>query len=169
MHPLLLALDISKFVGWALMRRHEAPLFGTLNLERCATLDERLGRYQQWLQQMVLKHRVDGIAIESAILMPWDRVDQLLLLYGLAGITRSLAYNAGLPLKEVSVGDVKAVMGAPRFPKGTKKSVIKQAMVTAAYGMGWEVLDHHQADAGGVGLCAYSQLWPHPVFGTGQN
>ena len=166
--PRLLALDLGKRTGVCRMRRHQTPMFSTINLEKYPTLHERLGRFGDWLVGTQRTTPIDGIAWEGPLLMPWDKIDQLLLTYGLVAITRNFAWREGLPWCEVAVPDVKhAMLGASRAPKdttkthGQRRTEAKLAMIAAAYKLGWhEVIDDHQADAGGVGLCAYSTLWP---------
>lgn len=146
------------------LRRYEAPEFGTIDLERYDTLHERHGHFGDWLW----KQECDGIAWEGPRLMPHDRLPTLMLLYGLITLARRFAWERKLPWVEVPVGDVKAaLLGSRRLaiPDGLTKSqrttFVKDTMIHAAQEkMGWTVEDHHQADAGGVGLVAYDNLWP---------
>jgi Holliday junction resolvasome RuvABC endonuclease subunit len=141
------------------MTRGEMPTWGTLNLEIYPTRHERLGRFTIWLTTAYHTDSFEALAWERPLLMPHDKLEELLLLYGLAGIAQGFAYAHNLLWQEISPGDVKrALTGMAQAPKGQK--IDKKMMVAAAYKLGWEVLDHHQADALGVGLCAYSAIWP---------
>lgn len=166
--PLLLGLDLSRQAGWCRLRRYESPTFGTIDLERYLTLHERLGRYDDWLEGTHRDEPVDGVAWEGPHLMPHDKMATLLLLYGLITLTRRFAWRHNLPWFEAPIPDVKAaLLGSTRviypksMPRAERTKLAKQAMVAAAMEkMGWYVEDHHQADAGGVGLVGYDNLWP---------
>lgn len=135
------------------MRRYEVCQFGTLPMKH-HDVDTKLGMYAEWLDKTCDREKPDGIAWEGPLLMPSDTVVLVKLLCGLIGITSACRYRRKLPYREVPVGDVKrAVTGHGRADK--------DMMVAAAMNvMDWNVEDHHQADAGGVGLCAYDELFP---------
>lgn len=163
----LLALDLGKQVGWCLMERHHTPRFGTFDLEVVNGLHGRLGRFSDWLDTMWANEKPDGIAWEGALLMPWDRIEELLLLYGLNGLSHQCAWRHDLPWRVVPVPDVKtALLGESRAPKDntiTKaqaRAKTKARVIAAARKMDWDVRSDHEAEAGGVGLCAYSLIWP---------
>lgn len=149
------------------MRRYETPTFGTVDLEKHHTLHERLGHFDDWLEETCDREKPDGIAWEGARLMPHDKLLTLLLLYGLIAHARRIVWRRKLAWCEVPIPDVKAALlgNAQPLPKGLTHSerskLAKDRMIHAASEtMGWEVEDHHQADAGGVGLVAYDNLWP---------
>lgn len=155
----LLALDPSKQVGWCLMLRDETPDFGTVDLEKYPTLHERLGRFGDWLIGFHRTRPFSAMSWEAPLLMPHDKMEQLLLLYGLQALCRHFVWTHHMPWQTVTPSIVKATLtGMARAPKGEK--IDKDAMIAAAYKLGWEVLDHHQADAGGVGLATYSLIFP---------
>jgi Holliday junction resolvasome RuvABC endonuclease subunit len=149
--PLLLALDLSTNVGWCLMRRYEAPKFGTAHLS--GDYMSRLGQYHLWLASMLDEYRPNGIAWEGAIKKPTDTLDKLVFLYGLIGITAGFRVAYRLPYVEVPITMAKKVLTGNSY--ADKDLMIAKAMST----MNWEVEDDHQADAGAVGMVAYDNLW----------
>lgn len=149
--PLLLALDLSSTVGWCLMRRHEVPKFGTLPLT--GSIITRIGSYHQWLATMLDTVQPDGIAWEDLIKRPSDTVDKLKILYGLFGVTAGMAVARKLPCYQVLITSAKKALTGNSYAD-------KDLMVHGAMShMKWQVEDHHQADAGAVGLVAYDNLW----------
>ena len=159
----LLAMDLSSSVGHAVFERGRVPLFGTLPLKG-NDLAMRLGAFLVWLEDMRTVHRFDGIAWERPLLTPKDTVDKLELLYGLVGVAYAFAGKHKLPWEEVTVEDAKfALCGAVTKldAGGRRRKIDKDDMVAAAMkDLNWKVATHHEADAGGVGLCAYERLWP---------
>lgn len=160
----LLALDLSTQVGHAIMVRGRVPLFGTLNLEEAGPdRAKRLGMFLTWVEDVHAVHRFDGICWERPLLVPTDKVDKLETLYGLVGIAYGLAGKFNLPWREVSVDDAKAELcGSLTKMVGEKrKKMDKDDMLYhARRTMNWPVTTHHEADAGAVGLVAYSRLFP---------
>ena len=168
----LLALDIATNVGSARLVRGQVPTFETLKLDG-PDLTFKCGKLQAWLFAEYEREPFDGIAWERPILTPKDTVDLLELLYGLVGIVYGFIGSLrqdGIHLVwcEVSIDDVKrAVCGGPTKvdpATGNRRKIDKDDMLAAARrGMGWRVVTHHEADAGGVGLVAYERLWPKRI------
>jgi Holliday junction resolvasome RuvABC endonuclease subunit len=149
---LLFALDMSTNVGWARMRRYEPPTFGTLPLK--GDTSTKIGSFSVWLDEQFAVAPFDGLAWERPLLLRTDTVQLLELLYGLVGVAHAFRWRRSLPYRDIDVSTVKiALTGSAR---ADKDMMVVGAMQT----MGWEIEDHHQADAGGVGLVAYDQLWP---------
>jgi Holliday junction resolvasome RuvABC endonuclease subunit len=151
-YPLLLALDLSSDVGWALMRRYEPPRFGTKHL--VGSYVERLGLYHEWLGPFIAQHKPDGISWEGAIKKPTDKVDKLVFLYGLIGITAGFRAAWKLPFVEVPITMAKKSLTGNSYAD-------KDLMIACAMSiLKLDVEDDHQADALAVGLVAYDNLWP---------
>lgn len=146
-------LDLSTNVGHALVTRGQRPRFGTLVLEG-PDLSWKLGQFRLWLDDWYAVHRFDALGWERPLLMPTDTVDLLELLYGLVGVTRSLAGVHRLPNIEVSVTDAKMAL------TGNGRATKEDMLHAARRGMGWRVDTHHEADAGAGGVVAYERLWP---------
>lgn len=159
--PKLLALDLSTNVGWALLESGP-PTFGTLRLHPAAPGDHgrRFAQLHDWLDRTHTRLRLDALAYEKPILPRKSgdlatTMDTLTLLWGLTAVVQLFAGQRDLPCVGVPVQAVKkAITG-----KGT---ATKEEMVTAAVGKAWswKVANDHEADAGGVGVVAYEQIWP---------
>ena len=151
----LLALDLSLNVGHAILVRGAAPLFGTLHLEEAGPdRAARLGMFLTWLDDVHAVHRFDAVAWERPIITPKDKVDKLEILYGLVGIAYAWAGQHRLPWREITIQEVKHAL------TGSSKADKEQMLYHARRTMNWRVTTDHEADAGAVGLVAYSRLWP---------
>lgn len=149
----LLSLDLSTNVGHARMIRGTRPRFGTLVLSG-PDLAWKIGRFQIWLEEQHVVDPFDALAWERPLITPTDTVDLLELLYGLCGICYGFAGKQGMPWREVRVEQAKKALT-------NKARATKDEMLFAARRVvNWEVSDHHQADAGAVGVVAYEQIWP---------
>lgn len=166
----LLALDLSTNVGWTRMVRGQVPTFGTLKLTG-PDLTFKCGQLLAWLFEEYDREPFDAIAWEGSIKTPTDTVDLLELLIGLAGVCYAfvgmMRQREGITLKwcKVSIDDAKAALcGAPTKidPRTNKRRKVDKAdmMHAARTTMGWRVITDHEADAGGVGLVAYTRLYP---------
>jgi hypothetical protein len=161
----LLALDIGGQTGWCLMERHVTPRFGTIDLDGTKTLFGKLGLFNDRLDTMFSTEKFDGMAWEQPLQMPWDKIDQLRLLYGLNALAMRFAWSHDLPWREVTVSEAKATIKGdrevpPGLPKHKARAMGKAIMMAGAKDMGWPVKNHDEADAGAVGLAAYSVIWP---------
>lgn len=152
--PRLLALDLATNVGHAHLVRGSVPRFGTLRL--AGDVATKLGQFGNWLDDQYMVDRFDALAWERPLITPKDTVDLLELLYGLVGICYRFVGHRSHPMphREIDVPTVKATLTGNSRAK--KPEVIAAAMKT----MNWKVATDHEADAGGVGICAYEQLWP---------
>jgi Holliday junction resolvasome RuvABC endonuclease subunit len=149
----LLALDLSTSVGWSRPQPPGRPRFGTVVLEG-PDLAWKLGLLLRWLDDQYMVDPFDAIAWERPLLTPTDTVDLLELLYGCAGVCYAFAGKHKLPWREVSVEDVKkGLTGKPRAKK-------EEMLYAARRTLNWPVNNHHEADAGAVGVIAYARLWP---------
>ena len=164
----LLALDLSGTVGAARLERGHVPTFQTLKLEG-PDLTFKIGRFQAWLFDEYDRDPFDGMAWEGSIKTDTDTVALLELLMGLAGACYAfvglMREREGIHLAwcKVSVDDAKAELcgAATKVVDGKRKKMDKDDMLYhARRTMNWPVTTHHEADAGAVGLVAYSRLWP---------
>lgn len=164
----LLALDLSGTVGAARLERGKVPTFQTLKLEG-PDLTWQCGHLNRFLYDEYDRDPFDGIAWERPLLTDTDTVKLLELLYGLTGVVNGFIGDmrhrqiVNLAWCVVTVDDAKAELcGALTKMVGEKrKKMDKDDMLYhARRTMNWSVTTHHEADAGAVGICAFSRLWP---------
>lgn len=159
----LLALDLSSNIGWAMFdpsaERDRRVRFGTLAYDgpRELPVDRpRLcGRFSDWLNDMFMVDPWDAMAWEEPFLAPHDKVDKIKILIGLVGQCNGFVGSRHHPMPSVEIP-----------PKAVKKRMTdrqdadKADVIRACWSVGWKVRNDHEADACGVGLCAYRQIWP---------
>lgn len=154
----LLALDLSSVVGAAWFAGRAAPEFDTIKLE--GELNLKLGQFQVWLEDQYAVEPFAALAWERPLLMPTDTVDLLELLYPLVGACRSfvgkkwIVDKVAMPWREVDVPTVKRAL------TGNAKATKDEMLYAARRVHGWNVNSHHEADAAGVGVIAYEQIYP---------
>lgn len=161
--PVLLALDLSGHVGWALLdRANPPPTFGTLDLPKVPEGEHgrRFAALREWMIDMWRVHKFDAVAYEKPILPRKSgdlatTMDTLTLLWGLTAVVQLVAAEFKMPpAVGISVPEVKKALT-------NKQHATKDEMIYAARRtFGWRVTDDHQADACACGLAAYSRLWP---------
>jgi hypothetical protein len=153
----LMSLDLATNVGHARLLRQSPPMpprFGTLKLK--GDVATKLAQFGNWLDDVYMVDPFDALAWERPLLAPTDTVDLLELLYGLVGICYAFVGKRShpMPWREVDVQTAKiALTGDHRADKDDMERAARNVM-------GWRVANHHQADAGAVGLVAYEQIWP---------
>ncbi len=157
----LLALDLSSNIGWAVFTAGAPPRFGTLPLAR--TDDEvgtehiaRIcGTFGNWLDDFYSVERWDGIAWEAPFLKPGDKVGKIKILIGLVGIAFAFAGSPKhlMPYREIEPKALKKRMTG-------RQDAEKVDVIKACWSLGWKVKNDHEADACGVGLIAYRDIWP---------
>ncbi len=108
----------------------------------------------QFLDDMYFVEKFNGMAWERPILKPTDVVNTLELLYGLVGIAYGFAGMHNLPHCEVTVQQAKGTLTGDH--QADKTAMFRAADLV----MKWKVHNHHEADAGAVGLVGYETLWP---------
>lgn len=155
----LLALDLSTNVGAAWFgERGQAPEFDTVKLE--GELNLKLGQFQVWLEEQYAGDPFDALAWERPLLTPTDTVDLLELLYGLVGSCRSfigrqwILNKIVIPWREIDVPTAKLAL------TGKAKATKDEMLYAARRTLNWEVHNHHESDAGAVGVVAYESLFP---------
>jgi hypothetical protein len=157
--PLLLALDLSSNIGWAMFRPSRPPRpprFGTLSYASQGAT-RICGQFSDWLTEMFSVEPWQAIAWERPLLVPTDTVDKLEILYGLVGVVRGFVGSRRhlMPHLEVTVPEVKKRLT-------DKARAEKREVIEACWKLGWKVGTDHEADACGVGLVAYRRIWPQP-------
>lgn len=149
----LKALDLSTNVGHARLLKGTRPRFGTYLLTG-PDLAWKLGGFQVWLEEQYTVDPFDALAWERPLIAPTDTVDLLELLYGLCGVCYAFVGKRRMPWREVTVVEAKLAL------TGKAKATKDEMLYAARRVVNWQVSDHHQADAGAVGVVAYEQLWP---------
>lgn len=155
----LLSLDLATNVGacW-LGERGTVPEFDTIKLEGDTNL--KTGQFQVWLDDQYAVDPFAALAWERPLIMPTDTVDLLELLYGLVGVCRAfigrqwILNKVAIPWREVDVPTVKRAL------TGKAKANKDEMLYAARRVMNWNVHSHHEADAAGVGVVAFSSIWP---------
>lgn len=157
----LLALDLSSNVGAAWFgERGAAPEFDTIKLE--GELNLKLGQFRVWLEDQYAVDPFEALAWERPLLMPTDDIELLELLIGLSSDCHSfvgkkwIVDKIAIPWRQVAVPTVKLAL------TGKAKATKEEMLYAARRVCNWSVHSHHEADAGGVGVVAYEQLWPKP-------
>lgn len=155
----MLALDLSSNVGAAWFgERGDVPEFDTVKLE--GELNMKTGQFQVWLEDQYAVDPFQALAWERPLITPTDTVDLLELLYGLVGVCRAfvgkrwIVDKVAIPWREVDVPTVKLAL------TGKAKATKDEMEYAARRVMNWNVHSHHEADAGGVGVIAYEQIYP---------
>lgn len=155
---LLLALDLSSNIGWALfdptLPKDRRVRFGTLpwggqgHARVCA-------QFGDWLDDFYSVERWAGMAWEAPFLAPHDKVDKIKILIGLVGVCFAFAGSKRHPMPwcEVPPKEVKKRMTG-------RQDAEKRDVIAACWSLGWKVRNDHEADACGVGLVAYRRIWP---------
>lgn len=158
----LLALDLSTHVGAAWFgERGVRPDFDSVKLEG-SDLCFKLGQFQVWLEDQFAVDRFEALAWERPLITPTDTVDLLELLYGLVGTCRAfvgkqwLVHHNHIPWREVDVPTAKLAL------TGKAKATKDEMLYAARRTLNWPAQNHHEADAGAVGVVAYEMLWPKP-------
>lgn len=149
----LLALDLSTHTGWARFNGRAPPRFGTIVLEG-PDMPWKHGQFLVWLEDAYFREPFEALAWERPLKLPTDDVPLLVWLIGLVGIASAFAGKHKLRWCDVDVKEAKKALT-------NKQNATKEEMLWhAERGLGWQVRDHHQADAGAVGGVAYGRLFP---------
>jgi Holliday junction resolvasome RuvABC endonuclease subunit len=163
----LLGLDLSSNIGWALFDpnapKERRVTFGTLPWGRADGEEDiahkvRLcGQFGDWLNDRYMVDPWDAMAVEAPFLKPHDKVGKIKILIGLVGIAMEFAGSRKHPMPYIEV-----------TPKEVKKRMTgrsdadKRDVIAACWSVGWKVGSDHAADACGVALVAYEQIFPKP-------
>lgn len=168
MSGVLLGLDLSSNIGWSMFDPtadiDRRVRFGTLPYGRTDGEEDiahkvRLcGQFGDWLDDMYAVDAWDAMAVEAPFLKPGDKVGKIKILIGLIGIAMDFAGSRRhpMPYLEIPPKEVKKRMTG-------RQDAEKTDVIAACWSVGWKVKTDHEADACGVGLCAYEQIWPKRV------
>jgi len=157
----LLALDISNSVGWALLERGCDPRWGTwpMPVETVERYERRGAALWHWLQESVSVFQPHAIAAEAPLIPNSHNpvsttTDTVIFLSGSVYIAGAVAGDRGLRFERVHHDDAKIAL------LGTARNVKKIDMIAACFERGWRVQNDHEADAIGVGLHIYDEIFP---------
>lgn len=153
----VLAFDASSTTGWAFFANaRSVPVLGDFELSaRAGDYGSLALDMQRNVLSLIDKHRPEVIGFEAPIFLPRDRWHTRRLLTCLVVVVELVACIKGLRCIEIDPSGVKAALVGPR-KKGD--AATKDDMLVAAVNMGWQVANHHQADACGVALGVYGHL-----------
>jgi hypothetical protein len=151
----LLSLDLATRTGWAFGATEAGdPVSGVLQLPKSGVeLGPFLHSYGHWLRATVVEYEVEVIVFEEPI-MPngFTQLATLLKLYGLIGMTETVAFTMKVPCRQVAAGTwKKGFCGKAGFGKSAKP----YPPIIKCHELGWRhIKDDNEADA--VGLHVYS-------------
>jgi Holliday junction resolvasome RuvABC endonuclease subunit len=137
----VLALDLSSSIGWATNINaihggtRDVVAFGTFVVD--GTRPEKLAAFEIWLEEMVDNLRPDLVVYER----PFARGQAATRMgWGFAGICEAVAVNSRANVQDAEVNSVK------RFWTGNGNAT-KDDMITAAWALGVDPRNDHEADA----------------------
>lgn len=151
----LLSLDLAGNIGFALFRPPPSvPRFGELKLQGLGA-PVILGRFNDWLHDFYAVSPWDAMAFEEPWLRPGDKPETIKILFGLVGVALAFAGSARhpMPWRTVTPKRVKKYMTGNSYAD-------KTAVIEACWSIGLKVGSSDAADACGVGLVAYDEIWP---------
>jgi Holliday junction resolvasome RuvABC endonuclease subunit len=151
----LLSLDLSGGVGWCLLRPPPAPArFGQLAWRGDGS-SLVCARFSDWLRDFYSVERWDAMAWEEPWLRPGDKPETIKILFGLVGVALAFAGSARhpMPFRTITPRQVKKYMTGNSYAD-------KEAVIAACWKLGLKVGSSDAADACGVGLALYDEIWP---------
>lgn len=156
---MLLALDISTAIGWALFRDARArPKLGTWRAPPAmpGVYGKRYRAAHEWLGEICAVHAPAVLAFEAPVFPRFTEAhttteQTLRLLIGLAAMAELVAEERSLRCIEVHWKTAKIALAG-------FAGAVKRDMISAAVKAGYRVADEHQADACAVGLAAFNHL-----------
>ena len=143
---MLLALDLSSFVGYAVGRTNDRPAFGTYKVKGIAKdLGPFCVNFNTWLRaDMIARYRPDRIVFESPVVTFFKTTKATSrMLMGLCWHVEFVCAELGIECREGAVRDIKGFWASNRNAK-------KPDMIQAALNYGFAVSDDNQADALGL-------------------
>lgn len=150
---MILALDISLNVGWALGAAGEQIAFGTRIFKGISGDDARVGRrFRAWVDEFLAEKKPAAVVIER----PFLRGDSSWLLFGMAWEAHRAAECLNIPRYDYAPNTIKKFMTGDGRAK-------KPQMVQAARLRGYNVGTDHEADAIALLLCHAASRPKKPV------
>lgn len=145
MARVLLALDLSTQVGWAVGPIGGEPICGTWVLPQIGGEGARFASFENVLADAIAVHEPSVMAVEAPLPLPaMNNREVAFQQLGLRAIALSEAYRASASVHESDTYTVRlAVLGTGRFPAGK----VKDAVLAWAKREGIDVPDHNAADA----------------------
>ncbi len=169
--PSLLALDASKYVGWAFFRSaDDKPKCRTWVAQGLWDSEEYASyflAFENWLLEMLTVLQPDMLAFEGPIVVArggWGEnrgndENNIRRLIGIVSIAELVAKRRNMPSFEVGNTTAKSFMGvSARRQQGESDRQFKDRMIIAITARGFSVADSHQADAAAIGLVVYDSL-----------
>ncbi len=156
----LLAIDASKYVGWAFFRsaddKPKCRTWVARGLWDSDAYADYFAEFEKWLIEMLDVLQPDVFAFESPIVVPrrdgrGSDENNVRRLIGIVSVAELVCARRGLRCFEVHNQTSKAFVGMPRGKD-------KDGMVVAMTARGFDVGDSHQADAAAVALVVYDEL-----------
>jgi len=147
----ILALDIASRLGWATDGADGRLIFGVYALPTSA---ENPGvafcAFERWLDQRIIEHRPDTLAIEAPLVLAGRRGAKVLtnartvaVLNGLWAIALLVSTSHKLRIFQANVMSIKKHFTGNGH--ADKAAMVKQCRL-----LGWPVTDHNAADALGL-------------------
>jgi len=159
---LILALDLSSTVGWALGDRPETLRWGQWLLPVTGGEGARGAGFAERLVPMLEEHRPRRMVIEAPLPpMAQTNTHSARQQYGLNWQAHYEAWHSSCATSEIDALTVRnEVMGSHR---PASKDRIKREVVAFCRRRGFRVTSHHQADAVLLWLCLYRRLTGVPI------
>jgi Holliday junction resolvasome RuvABC endonuclease subunit len=165
---IVMALDISTKIGFAVGTPAAKPAFGTYPLPKPSDPDDfgsRFAALDKWLGDQITIHRPALLAFEAPIPPRGDNMTSnwptIRLLIGLVSVAEMGAAHAGIPCEEVAV---------PTWKKGFTGTgrADKADVITKCMSLGFRVATDHEADAIGILSHILHSHRQAPTWDTGQ-
>ncbi len=163
---MIVTLDLGQSTGWAAGGGQLDPVFGTIRigpLRADADIGPALVAFRRAAAPLLIQHMPSEVFIEAA--MPVAAVNNraangarmgreidVTTQYALAGVTRMLCADLGLPCSNARVNTVRAyfLRGIPTHDARGEAIGAKDRVVMACVQRGWKVSNNHEADAGAI-------------------
>lgn len=145
MARVLLALDLSTQVGWAVGPIGGRPLLGTWVLPQIGGEGARFASFENELADAMSVHEPTVVAVEAPLPLPaQNNAEVARQQMGLRAFVFSEAYRASAAMHEIDAYSVRLnVLGTGRFPKGK----VKDAVMAWSKREGYDPPDHNAGDA----------------------
>ena len=167
---LVLGLDLSPKVGWALGRPGDAPRWGMRELPKEDGLGACCATFEDWLDEFLENERPDLISYEAPLAPDLQGSRETCEYnYGLPFAARGCAFRAQIEIVSHSIDTLRgAVIGRTRLTEDEKRVrprlTVKKAIIEPwVRSMGWSIGDDNARDAAVV--WGYEVGMRHEMFG----